>query len=209
MNVIDPEVKSLLPNYENAKGLWDDFHERFSVIDGPRIQKIQSSLRDCRQTESISVVYYGKLCQLLDKLDKYVPIVVCRCNKCECDVAKQHVAIRESERLHHFLMGLLPAVYGSLRSVLLSQTPLPTLHRAFHLISQEEQVRGIDRTVEPALEIASFAVRSQPRPSLPRPSSQLSRTERQILFVLTVLVRVMIEVCVLIFLMSYPIGGTI
>ncbi|XP_074299748.1 uncharacterized protein LOC141630906 [Silene latifolia] len=178
MNVITPEVKSLLPNYENAKLLWDDLHNRFRVIDGSRIQQLQSSLRDCRQLESMSVaVYYGKLCQLWDELDKYVPIISCRCNKCECNVGKQHVEQRESERLHQFLMGLLPALYGTLRSVLLSQTPLPTLQRAFNLISQEERVRIGDAVPEPAPAVSNFAIRTDARPAQPRLSALLPRTE--------------------------------
>ncbi|CAO2830439.1 unnamed protein product [Amaranthus hypochondriacus] len=35
MNTIDPEVKSLLSNYDNAKLLWDDLNERFCVVNGP------------------------------------------------------------------------------------------------------------------------------------------------------------------------------
>ncbi|XP_074318937.1 uncharacterized protein LOC141655778 [Silene latifolia] len=86
-------------------------------------------------------VYYSKLSQLWDELDKYEPIIKCKCQKCDCDVEKQHVARRDSERLHQFLLGLLPQPYESLRSVLLSQNPLPTLHRAFHIILREELAR--------------------------------------------------------------------
>ncbi|KAH9618401.1 hypothetical protein KSS87_010580 [Heliosperma pusillum] len=81
----------------------------------------------------------------------------------------------EAKRVHRFLLGLLPSVYGSLRSVLLSQTPLPTLHRAFHLISQEERVRGIDKAAADrplTVEASAFVVRSVP-------SSQLPWSERQ------------------------------
>ncbi|XP_074284250.1 uncharacterized protein LOC141608805 [Silene latifolia] len=87
---------------------------------------------------------------------------------------------RNADRLHQFLLGLLPKPYGSLRTIILAQSPLPTISRAFLLISQEERVRGIDQTNEAPAEIASFAVRTTPRP-LPPPSSTLTRTERQTL----------------------------
>ncbi|XP_074294506.1 uncharacterized protein LOC141622365 [Silene latifolia] len=179
MNIIDPEVRCLLSKYEDAKRLWDDLHDRFDIIDGPRIQHIKGALRDCRQTETMSIaVYYGTLNQLWDELDKYEPIICC---KCDANVGKQHLERRESDRLHQFLLGLL-SPYDTLRSVILSQSPLPTVGRAFQLISQEERVKGLHKTTElaPHAEVATFALRqNNPRPGIDRPSSQLSRSERQ------------------------------
>ncbi|XP_074308128.1 uncharacterized protein LOC141643005 [Silene latifolia] len=91
-NTIDPEVSSLLSKYDNAKRLWDYLHERFNIIDGPRIQQIKASLHDCRQTENMTVaVYYGKLSQLWDEPDKHEPLICCPCGS---DVGKQHLARR-------------------------------------------------------------------------------------------------------------------
>ena len=42
MSTIDPEVKSMLSHYDNAKKLWDDLHERFCLVNGPRIQQLKS-----------------------------------------------------------------------------------------------------------------------------------------------------------------------
>ncbi|XP_074298460.1 uncharacterized protein LOC141629342 [Silene latifolia] len=99
-HTITAEVRSLLPKYENAKRLWDDLHDRFSVVDGPRIQQIKASLRDCRQTDNMTVaVYYGKLCQLWDELDKHEPIIDCKCCG-SCTAGKLSLERRESDRLH-------------------------------------------------------------------------------------------------------------
>ncbi|XP_074266496.1 uncharacterized protein LOC141589771 [Silene latifolia] len=175
---ISPEVRLLLPKYENAKRLWDDLHERFGVVDGSRIQQIKARIRDCRQNESMSVaIYYGKLCQLWDDLDQHEPIIDCKCCN-SCTSSKQYAARRDSDRLHQFLLGLLPGPYASLRSVILSQNPLPTVAREFHMISQEERVRGIDKANETATEIANFHVNSKTRPPAKAPS-QMNRTERQ------------------------------
>ncbi|XP_074293772.1 uncharacterized protein LOC141620927 [Silene latifolia] len=149
-HTISPEVRALLPKYKNAKRLWDDLHDRFGVVDGSRIQQIKSALRDCRQTEDMTVVvYYGKLCPLWDDLDSHEPIISCTC--CDnCTSGTQYAARRDSDRLHQFLLGLLPSPYSSLRSVILAQVPLPSVARAFNMISQEERVRGIDRANDTA-----------------------------------------------------------
>ncbi|XP_074265393.1 uncharacterized protein LOC141587825 [Silene latifolia] len=159
-HTISSEVRALLPKYKNAKRLWDDLHDRFGVVDGSRIQQIKSSLRDCRQTEDISVaVYYGKLCQLWDDLDSHEPIISCNC--CDkCTSGTQYAARRDSDRLHQFLLGLLPSPFSSLRSVILAQVPLPSVARAFNMISQEERVRGLDRANDSAAEVSTFNVKA-------------------------------------------------
>ncbi|XP_074301329.1 uncharacterized protein LOC141632709 [Silene latifolia] len=143
MNTIEPEVKALLPNYEIPKLLWDDINDRFSIVDGPRIQKIKSGVHECRQTESMTVaMYYGKLCQLWDELDTFEPIITCQCRKCECNIGKQYAERRDFDRLHQFLLGLL--------------------------------------SVENTTAVSNFVVRTtDSHPILPRPSSELSRTECQ------------------------------
>ncbi|KAK9714381.1 hypothetical protein RND81_06G090100 [Saponaria officinalis] len=168
MNTIDPEVKSILSNYDDAKRLWDGLHERFSLVNGPRIQQLKSEITNCIQTPTMTVaVYYGKLSMLWDELDKQEPLISCTCHKCECYVATR----RGSDRLHQFFLGLLHDLYGSLRSVLLSQDPLPTLNHVFQTISQEERVR----------ESTGFTVRTLPRPP-PRIIPQHSNAERKALF---------------------------
>ncbi|KAK9751103.1 hypothetical protein RND81_02G242200 [Saponaria officinalis] len=163
MNTIDPEVKTLLSNYDNAKLLWDDLNERFSVVNDPRIQQLKSDISNCKQTKSLTVaVYFGNLSSLWDDFDKHEPLILCSCRKCECDIGKQHTTRRETDMLYQFLLGLLPTKYGSLRSVLLSQDPLLSLNRAFQTITQEERVRGLDVSAEHKVDVAGFAVRSTP-----------------------------------------------
>ncbi|XP_074305508.1 uncharacterized protein LOC141640724 [Silene latifolia] len=146
-HTISSEVRSLLPKYENAKRLWDDMHERFSVVDGSRIQQIKAGLQECREIESVP---WHTICR---------------------------AARRDSDRLHQFLLGLLLGPYASLRSLILAQSPLPTVARAFHMVIQEERVCGIDRRNEPGTEIASFNFHSKNKtPS--KPSTLLPRTER-------------------------------
>ncbi|XP_074267326.1 uncharacterized protein LOC141590654 [Silene latifolia] len=177
MNLIEPEVKRMLSNYDNAKRLWDDLHDRFDVVDGSKIQHIKCDLHDCKQTENMSVaVYYDTLNQLWNELDTYEPIITCTCST---DVGKKHIDRRESDRLHQFLLGLIKP-YETLRYVILAQSPLPTVSRAFQMVSQEERVKGIYKPAEsaPLPELSTFSVcPSGPRPSpAPRASAQLSRS---------------------------------
>ncbi|XP_074299240.1 uncharacterized protein LOC141630300 [Silene latifolia] len=179
-HTISPEVRALLPKYKNAKKLWDDVHERFGVVDGSRIQQVKAGLQESRQTEGMSVaIYYGKLCQLWDDLDTLEPIISCDCCV-NCTSGTRHSARREFDRLHQFLLGLLPGPYASLRSVILAQTPLPSVARVFHMVSQEERVRGLDRATEPAPKVATFNIQSRrPYESRPPPKdpSLMTRTE--------------------------------
>ncbi|XP_075503996.1 uncharacterized protein LOC142541332 [Primulina tabacum] len=85
MNTIDPEVRSMLSNYDNAKRLWDDLHERFSVVNGPRIHQLKGDINRCEQTKVMPVaVYFSKLNVLWDELDKHEPLISCKCGKCTC-----------------------------------------------------------------------------------------------------------------------------
>ncbi|XP_021746757.1 uncharacterized protein LOC110712595 [Chenopodium quinoa] len=174
MNTIDPEVRTMLSNYVNAKKLWDDLQERFGLVNGPRIQQIKSEINRCEQSKSMPVaVYFSKLSVLWDELDKHEPLIGCKRGKCTCDVGKQHANRREGDRLQQFLLGLYSEYYATLRSTLLSQDPLPTLNRAFQTIAQEKRVRGIANIKEEPPEVAGFAVRMEPN-TKPR----LSRAER-------------------------------
>ncbi|XP_075489666.1 uncharacterized protein LOC142528501 [Primulina tabacum] len=168
MNTIDLEVRSMLSNYDNAKRLWDDLHERFSVVNGPRVHQLKGDINRCEQTKVMPVaVYFSKLNVLWDELDKHEPLISCKCGNCTCQVGKQHSQRRDDDRLHQYLLGLCSDYYAQLRSTLLSQDPLPTLNRAFQQVAQDERVRGITRITEEKPDAVGFAVKMEPR-SKPR-----------------------------------------
>ncbi|XP_062076002.1 uncharacterized protein LOC133780145 [Humulus lupulus] len=160
MNTIDAEVHSMLSNYDNAKSIWDDLHERFSVVNGSCIHQLKGDINRCEQSKIMHIaVYFSKLNVLWDVLDKHVPLISCQCGKCTCQVGRQHETRRANDRLHQFFLGLCSEYYAQLQSTLLSQDPLPSLNRAFQQISQEEWVRGITRITEEKPDVLGFAVR--------------------------------------------------
>ncbi|XP_062077973.1 uncharacterized protein LOC133782654 [Humulus lupulus] len=164
MNTIDPEVKSTISFYDDAKLLWDELQARFSVVNGPRIQQLKTDLAKCEQPKIMSVSsYFGKLKVLWEKLANHEPIITCKCGKCECNLGKEHEKRRSNERFHQFLMGLNSDYYAPLRTTLLSQEPLPSLDRAYQQIAQEERVRGITHARESLPEVVGFAVRPERR----------------------------------------------
>ncbi|KAH9689130.1 retrovirus-related pol polyprotein from transposon RE1 [Citrus sinensis] len=67
---------------------------------------------------------------------------------------------RDEEKLHQFLMGLDEAVYGGVRSHILSTEPLPKLNRAYAIVIQEEQVQSMTRAKEERSEPVAFAVQA-------------------------------------------------
>lgn len=62
INTIDPEVRSMLLNYDNAKLLWDNLNECCAIFNGPRIQQLKLDIARCEQSKTINVaIYFSKL----------------------------------------------------------------------------------------------------------------------------------------------------
>ncbi|RVW97527.1 hypothetical protein CK203_058484 [Vitis vinifera] len=105
-NTIDPEVKSTLSKFRDAKRLWEHLKQRYAMVNGPRIQQLKTSIAKCEQSKSMSVTtYYGKLNVLWEELFKHEPLISCTCCS-SCTAASLHQARREQGKLHDFLMGL-------------------------------------------------------------------------------------------------------
>ena len=138
-NTIDPEIRSSLSKFREAKPFWDHLKQRYAQTNGPRIQQLKSSIAKCEQTKEMPVsVYYGKLHSLWQELDHHEPLISCSISSCNCGFL--HETRREQNQLHEFLMGLNSDFYGPLRTQILSQDPLPNLDRAYQLVTQEERV---------------------------------------------------------------------
>lgn len=49
LNTIEPSLRSTISYKENAKDVWEDIKERFSIVNGPRIPQLKSDLAGCKQ----------------------------------------------------------------------------------------------------------------------------------------------------------------
>ncbi|XP_055822172.1 uncharacterized protein LOC129890698 [Solanum dulcamara] len=104
-------------------------------------------------------VYYKKLHALRQELDHHEPLISCTCCS-DCTVGHLHEVRREQSKLHDFLIGLYFEYYSSLWTNILSQDPLPSHDRAYHLVLQEERIRTAKHESETTLiEALGFAVR--------------------------------------------------
>lgn len=162
-NNITPEVRSTLSKFREPKRLWDHLHQRFSFVNGPRIQQVKSSIARCEQSKTMSIsTYYGKLHALWEELSLLEPLISCTCCS-KCNAIELHNQRRETSRLHEFLMDLYPEYYAQLRTHILSSDPLPTLDRAYQLAIQDERVRlSTVQTVDKPSEALGFSVRAPP-----------------------------------------------
>ncbi|XP_021721579.1 uncharacterized protein LOC110689158 isoform X2 [Chenopodium quinoa] len=177
MNTIDPEVKSTLSKYKDAKRLWDTLKMRFAVVNGPRIQQLKSSIARCEQSKAMTVAsYFGKLTALWEELNNHEPLITCSCcDKCTAGI--EHEKHRDTARLHEFLMGLYTDFYASTRTNILSQDPLPTLDRAYQLITQDERIRTSTQVpdVQPP-DVVGFALRTNQ--GKPKPGASENKSDR-------------------------------
>jgi hypothetical protein len=163
LNTIEPSLRSTISYQENVKQLWEDIKERFSIVNGPRIQQIKAELAECRQTGMSMVTYYGKLKSLWDELSNYQQLPMCTCAGCTCDVKGKLEKQREEEKVHQFLMGLDDTLYGTVRSNLLATDPLPKLNKVYATLVQEERVRAISRGKEERGEVVGFSAQVRGR----------------------------------------------
>lgn len=80
-------------------------------------------------------MYYAKIKKLWEEIANYEQLSIGNCEKTE--LAKRH----EKENLLQFLFGLDTAMFGSIRSSILNEDPLPNVNQAYAKIVQEEHVK--------------------------------------------------------------------
>jgi hypothetical protein len=159
INSIDSSLRSTITYYETVKELWDDLKQRFSVGNGPRILQLRSELARLDQHGQSVASYYGHLKKIWDELSTYLTKRACTCGKCDCKWTANLSKEREDERVHQFLMGLDDDMYGTLRSNIIAQDPLPSLNRVYALAVQEERHKTMTKGREARNEAVAFAVR--------------------------------------------------
>lgn len=151
LNTIEPSIRSTLMYYEDAQELWTVLKVRFCVVNGTRICQLKASLADYKQGKTESVAsYFGRISKIWDDLATYVKLPACTCTGCscggcKCGLASQYQQLVQEDRLQWFLVGV-DGGYASARSQLLNQDPLPSLDRAYQILTQEERLRGEDFT---------------------------------------------------------------
>lgn len=106
--------------------------------------------------------YYGRLKRLWDELGNFEQLPTCKCGKCTCNLGSILEKKREEEKVHLFLMGLDENLYGTVRSNILAQDPLPNMNKVYSILIQEERVKTITRGKEERGDIMALVTRTRP-----------------------------------------------
>lgn len=107
LNTLSPHLRSLVSGFEDARELWNNLKDRFSVSNGTRICQFKSQISACKQRSGESLAdYYGRLQCLLDDLASQEVVPRCGTDGSACSVARFFEDTRAQERLHRFLIGL-------------------------------------------------------------------------------------------------------
>lgn len=147
---------------------------RLSLGNGPRIQQLRSDLHRCVQAGQSVVTYFGRLFKIWDELSLYVATRGCTCGLCTCNWAASPSQEREDKKVHQFLVGLDISLFGTIRSNIIAQEPLPPLNRDYALLIQEDRQRAISTSQDQQPDVGAFA--AQRNSQAPPPSSNSSRS---------------------------------
>ncbi|VFQ89349.1 unnamed protein product [Cuscuta campestris] len=157
-NTIDGTLRNSITQVEEAAELWNDIKERFSIANGPRVNKLKEELACCKQSGQPIATYFGKMKNIWDELGTIEKLPMCaKCRACKCGTIKTIETQKEDEKVHQFLMGLDNEGYSGVRSNILSTTPLAPLNRVYSTIIQQEGVLKVT-TQDEEKNPVSFAV---------------------------------------------------
>ncbi|KAL5557346.1 hypothetical protein UlMin_039582 [Ulmus minor] len=135
---------------DNAENMWNDLHDRFHQINGPRVFQIKQLLNVLYQGADDVNGYFTKLKTLWDELKDFRPIP-----SCNCGGMKALMDYQQQEYVLQFLMGLNES-FAQIRAQILMQDPLPPINKVFSLVVQEERQRSL--TSSSISDSASFTI---------------------------------------------------
>nr|GEZ29201.1 hypothetical protein [Tanacetum cinerariifolium] len=150
---VDETIKQPKETDKDAEDWWTINSLLFSIANGPRIQQLKYDLANCQKKGLTIVSYYGRLKQIWDELANYDQITTCTYGKCKCELEKNLAKKQKDEKVHTFLMGLDENVYGTTRSKILAQDPLPNMNKVYSILIQEERVKTMTRDKDDRPEI--------------------------------------------------------
>ncbi|KAK4726668.1 hypothetical protein R3W88_031585 [Solanum pinnatisectum] len=119
----------------DAAMVWADLKGRFDKVDGSRGYQLHREICTIHQGNLTVSAYFSKLRLLWDEFDALVPPPSCKYDKSRTYV--DHLACLRS---FAFLMGL-NEVFGHARSQVLMMNPLPSVGKAYAMITTDEGQR--------------------------------------------------------------------
>ncbi|CAL9031134.1 unnamed protein product [Prunus brigantina] len=149
LNSVDSDLADSVVYAATAREIWQDFEDRFSQGNAPRIFQIQKMIVSHTQgTMSVSL-YYTKLKALWDELASYNLSPTCSCGG-----MKTYNEQKDRDHIMQFLMSLNDS-YNAVRGQILLMNPLPSVRKAYSLVTQEEKQREIGSSTTEHFSIAA------------------------------------------------------
>ncbi|KAF7138291.1 hypothetical protein RHSIM_Rhsim07G0134800 [Rhododendron simsii] len=159
LNSVEADLADGVVYAETAQEIWGDFHDRFSQGNAPRIFQIQKSISSHAQGSMSVSTYYTKLKALWDELASYKTQPTCSCGG-----MKVYHEQREHDQIMQFLMGLNES-YNPIRGQILLMNPLPSVRKAYSLVTQEEKQREIGSSSTEIFSLAAAVQKHKGNPS--------------------------------------------
>ena len=152
---MEKEIRTSVKYAATAQEIWTDLKERFGKINAPRAYELKQSLVTIKQEGTSVSTYYTRLRSIWDEIQSVLPVPICSCNGCTCEIGKKLNNLKENERLYEFLLGL-DSEFGTIRTQILAMQPTPSLGTAYHLVAEDEQQRTITGERRPTIDGAAF-----------------------------------------------------
>ncbi|KAJ1384615.1 Zinc finger, CCHC-type [Sesbania bispinosa] len=128
---------------------FDDWLAMNAMLVGWIFNTIDPSLRS-------SISYWESVKELWDDLKERFSVGN------DCGAAQDLKQEREKEKVYQFLMGLDDVVFGTVRSNILSMSPLPNINKVHAMVATEETHKSLARTRDERADTVSFAAQTTP-----------------------------------------------
>ncbi|XP_056844302.1 uncharacterized protein LOC108834036 [Raphanus sativus] len=166
---IDPQVRSTVSHVADASKLWESLKQRFSVKNSVRKHLVEDEITNCKQNGQTVLEYFGRLSKLWEEQQTFRSIT-----PCTCDAATDLDKEREDAKIHKFLFGLDGVRFGSIRSLIIDEDPLPDLNIVYSRVIRAEQHLNNMRSVDVKQDAIGFSVKSDS--TVPASSPSVSAT---------------------------------
>ena len=152
---MEKDIRTSVKYAATSQEIWEDLKERFGKESAPKAYELKQSLSATRQDGLSVSAYYTKLRGIWDEIHSVLPMPICECKRCTCDIGKKLSARQDKERLYEFLLGL-DAEFSTIRTQILAMQPIPTLGASYHLVAEDEQQRAISGSRRTEMDAAAF-----------------------------------------------------
>ncbi|XP_010251928.1 PREDICTED: uncharacterized protein LOC104593656 [Nelumbo nucifera] len=155
LNSISKDLVEAFLYTSNARELWCELEERYGESNGPLLYQIQREISSITQGTMTVTQYYTRLKKLWDELTVLMPIP-----ECTCGSAKAVADLTSFNHLMQFLMGLND-IYDHNRNQILLMDPLPSVNKAYSMITRVEKHMEVKVSYVEPNENATMLCRTQ------------------------------------------------